>query len=280
MQLTGFTRLKIVYQFMENAVIIPFYKPTLTTTEIISLEQCFKILHRHPIIAVVPHSLDMSFTDGYVFNDVIRFDDSYFKDIYAYNRLMFATDFYKAFLPFEFILIYQLDAFVFEDALDYWCSQEYDYIGAPWLDEDILEQGVVAKTKMLLKRYFYTRFNVMRNGFPSRHQFRNITGNGGFSLRRVAKFYNLTISCKNEMQQYLDYHHPAYNEDRFWSVDVNRKKHNLLIPGYRTALKFAIETCPESAYVLNNHVLPFGCHAWDEYQDFWQPFFKEQGYEI
>ena len=31
------------------------------------------------------------------------------------------------------MLIYQLDAFVFQDDLAYWCQQNYDYIGAPWL---------------------------------------------------------------------------------------------------------------------------------------------------
>ncbi len=43
---------------------------------------------------------------------------------------MMDNTFYKQFLNYEYILIYQLDAFVFKDELNY-CSQGIDYVGAP-----------------------------------------------------------------------------------------------------------------------------------------------------
>ena len=69
-----------------------------------------------------------------------------------------------------------------------------------------------------------------------------------------------------------------FNEDVFWSLEVNRKKKQLKIPDYKKALCFSIEFKPEHAFALNKNHLPFGCHAWDCYIDFWRPVFKNIGY--
>lgn len=61
----------------------------------------------------------------------IFFHENYFKSIDGYNKLMLSPSFYKAFSNYEYILIYQLDAWVFKDELQHWCNQKYDYIGAP-----------------------------------------------------------------------------------------------------------------------------------------------------
>ena len=78
---------------------------------------------------------------------------------------MLSSEFYRRFSKFEYILIYQLDAFVFKDQLNYWCKKGYDYIGAPWFEG----------------------FHLTKTGV-------NIigVGNGGFSLRRVKTHIDLT----------------------------------------------------------------------------------------
>src|SRR4051812_45639342 len=116
------------------AIIVPFHKDTITVYEAIALEQCFKLLSAHPIIAVKPKHLILPDTvTAYPFTDTISFEDDFFKNVAGYNKLVVSPVFYKAFLGYEFILIYQLDAFVFEDKLSWWCTQGFDYIGAPWL---------------------------------------------------------------------------------------------------------------------------------------------------
>jgi hypothetical protein len=116
------------------AVVIPFYKPTLTDHERISLQQCHKTLANYPIIAVKPQSLVLpGEVAGYSFYNIISFNDEYFKSIQGYNRLMLSAAFYEAFIQYEYILIYQLDAFVFKDELSFWCNQDIDYVGAPWM---------------------------------------------------------------------------------------------------------------------------------------------------
>jgi hypothetical protein len=263
------------------AVVIPFYKEEITAYEAIALQQCERVLGTHPIIAikpgklVLPHAVNAAVT----FSDTVSFDSHYFDSIAGYNRLMLSAEFYSRFLNYEYILIYQLDAFVFKDELGKWCQQDLDYIGAPWI-RPVAYTDFFKAVKSKWQYYFHTRFNVMKNGVPSDKQFENKVGNGGFSLRRVKKFHELCISRKAQIEQYLSHTAHEYNEDAFWSVEVNRKKKVLNIPGYKKALAFAFELAPERALKLNGGQLPFGCHAWDLFPDFWKPFFKQQGYDI
>ncbi len=263
------------------AVIIPFYRDTISAYEQIALQQCFKVLANHPIIAIKPNHLTLpAETDKYKFYDVISFDDSFFKSVEGYNALMLSADFYKTFLGYEYILIHQLDAFVFEDKLSYWCDQDYDYIGAPWL-RDIDHPDLLKSLKSNLKYYWHTRHDIRdQNGDPTKYQYENRVGNGGFSLRRVQKFYEICLDRRSEIEGYLKIGGHHFNEDRFFSVEVNRRRKALNIPNYKTGVKFSFELVPERALRLNKNQLPFGCHAWDRYVDFWRPVFKQFGYKI
>src|ERR1035438_315900 len=98
------------------AVIIPFYQDSLSEYEIIALEQCEKVLHAYPKIAIKPQSLVLpEATKKYNFSNEVSFEDKYFEGIKGYNSLMLSELFYSKFLDYEYILIYQLDAFVFKD---------------------------------------------------------------------------------------------------------------------------------------------------------------------
>lgn len=262
------------------AVVMPFYKETLSAHEKIAISQCQKVLSAYPIIAIKPQKLTLppDLPSG-MFQQTISFDNRYFENIAGYNALMLADTFYKAFLDYEYILIYQLDAFVFKDTLQYWCGQNYDYIGAPWLRE-FEYPDIFKATKSKVKAWLHTRYNVQKNGLPSLMQYENKVGNGGLSLRRVKKFYDLSLEMRDMAKTYLDRRVDLYNEDMFWSIEVNRKKRRLNIPGYKTALKFSIENFPERALKLNMGQLPFGCHAWDLHIDFWRPVFEKYGYTI
>jgi hypothetical protein len=64
-----------------------------------------------------------------------------------------------------------------------------------------------------------------------------------------------------------------FPEDLFWAFDAR-----LFCPAFRvapvdTALRFSFESCPETCFELNNRQLPFGCHAWAEFnRQFWEPY--------
>jgi len=261
------------------AVIIPFYKDELSAYESVALGQCFKILAPYPIIAIKPKSLVLpQEVAKYPFFDAILFDDECFSSVEAYNRLMMDEKFYKQFLAYEYILIYQLDAFVFKDELNYWCTQHYDYIGAPWIKPR--KQNIFKRALSKIQYYTHTRYNIQKNGLPTSKQRDYKVGNGGFSLRKTRIFYDICITHRATINYYNGRQHHLFNEDIFWSVEVNRKRKLLNIPSWKTALKFSFEFHPARALALNKDQLPFGCHAWDLNVDFWKPIFKEAGVEI
>jgi len=263
------------------AIVIPFYRNHISVYEAIALDQCFKVLANYPVIGVKPQHLDVPAAFlKFPFAEFKSFDDRYFANIDGYNALMLSSEFYEAFLDYEFILIHQLDAFVFADQLNEWCKRKYDYIGAPWL-RDIDHPDLFKSLKSNLKYYFHVRNDVREpNGEPTKYQYENRVGNGGFSLRRVKKFYAIAAGQRPAIEKYLAIGGHHFNEDRFWSIEVNRKKKAIIIPDYKTGLKFAFELVPDRALRLNHQQLPFGCHAWDRYIDFWRPIFKQFGYVI
>ena len=259
------------------AIVIPIYKTSLKDYELMSLQQCYKILNNFPIVFVKPESLSLSSYKSLVDSNnwhIESFDNDYFKDIQGYNRLLLSESFYARFLKYEYILIYQLDAFIFKDELQYWCKQGYDYIGAPWVQR--------YKFKRKIRSLIHYKLNrKQRNGvLPTSLQFYNRVGNGGFSLRKVEKFYELCKTQKLLIDYYNQNEHNFYNEDVFWSLEVNRKKKQLYIPHYRKALHFSIEQDPALAMRLNEGNLPFGAHALYAFSEFWRPYVKEAGYDF
>jgi hypothetical protein len=262
------------------AVIIPFYTAALSENDKIALRQCHKILSAHPIIAVKPQSLVLpADVKSYPFFDTVSFNNDYFTSKKSYNRLMLSAEFYNAFTNYEYILIHQLDAFVFKDELLHWCDKDIDYAGAPWIR--IREN--MNRFHILLSRlqyFIYTHINLKKIGIDNIDQLENRVGNGGFSLRRVKKLAELCHELQPQIAIYNQNDTYQFNEDVFWSVETNRGKKRLNIPGYEEALDFAFEIAPERAKNLNYGRLPFGCHAWDLNLDFWKPIFEESGYII
>lgn len=261
----------LIKDFTERvAVVIPMYKNELSDYEAASLNQCMTVLGKYPIIVVKPRSLNLTVLDGYTGIEFMDFDDAYFYDMRGYNRLMLWEGFYGRFFNYEYILIYQLDAFVFNDLLLHWCKMGYDYIGAPWLrGTKYVDTFKALKSK--LKIFIHTRFNKTQAGtdLPTDIQFENKVGNGGLSLRKVHTFYHALKNHKQSTAKYLFRPEHYFNEDVWWSIELNRHKNVLKIPDYKTAVFFSIENEPERAFELTGHRLPFGCHAWEKYLGFW-----------
>lgn len=267
-------------------VLIPVYQQQLSAYEAISLEQGVKVLGNYPVILVKPSSLDVSYiTEKFPQLQTENFDDRYFKSTLTYNRLLLSEEFYARFTAHEYMLIYQLDAFVFRDELAYWCSLGYDYIGAPWrieIDFDSRLKEQIWKLKKQIAIWFDLKEELYGKYGPKEIIVKRSVGNGGFSLRKTQKLLSLLPENRKKIEEYLALAstHPAYNEDMFWCIELNRYFPKLRIPDWRTALKFAVEHMPEKAYQLNKG-LPFGCHAWDIYEtEFWKKHIRQLGYEL
>lgn len=276
---------------MRIAIAIPVYKAVPTADELLSLRQCISVLGSHQLFLVCPEGLDTSAydeaqeqqqTQGRTAADRLQrltFAPCYFESIDGYNRLMMEHHFYKRFSDYDYMLVYQLDAWVFTDELAIWCQRGYDYVGAPWFElNHTHEEG-------------YELWCV---------------GNGGLSLRKVSTFLRVTRlrpfskvkSCRQVFSQ--EYHSPhdlghclvrclgpligtnsirhlqkRLQEDFYFCYGLKGSDHELHIPTPAEAALFAFECSPKYLYEEVTHGrLPFGCHAWrkHQYEEFWQQF--------
>lgn len=265
-------------------VVIPVYKNTLTDYETISLTQCIRVLSKYPVALVAPDSLDLTpLTNQFPIQEIHTFSDEFFTDVQAYNRLMLSDQFYAAFDRYTYILIHQLDAFVFRDELAEWCRRGYDYIGAPWL-RDCDYGGWADEFWFGWKQRMATWLDLKKDDgvTPREIVSQNRVGNGGFSLRRVSALRRVLREQANRIRAYEKQTMHQYNEDVFFGIEVNRYWPRLRIPPFRTGLRFAVEFYPERAVnEYNRGQLPFGCHAWDVHETaYWRPIFAKLGYPI
>jgi hypothetical protein len=187
-------------------------------------------------VIACPEDLDMGeYGSGVVAR---RFAPEYFRSVSGYNRLMVSADFYRAFEEFEFVLVHQLDAFVFSDQLLDWCGRGHDYVGAPWIDVGWIDY---------------------QNPPPT------LVGNGGFSLRKIETMLGVCERFARRIAAWKG------NEDGFWSYFASTNWPGYRLPSTEEALSFAFDRSPAKCFELTGGKLPFGCHAWPSYREFWAP---------
>ncbi len=275
---------------LANAVILIIaHKETLTPHEEISLQQVHRVLGHYPIWLICPRGLDLAAYRAVVPEVQVDFIDPKWQASYAaFNQLKVQPFLYQRYRTYEYLLYYELDAFVFRDELAYWCEQGYDYIGAPWFsDYNQPQEDVNASLKDI--------------------------GNGGFSLHRISSSLDVCFRLswiRRPHEIWSDYtsmnwrgrikHVPwlirqftlgnntfhwfndlILGEDYYWGVQVPRNFQWFRVATVEEALRFSFELKPAKKYELNQKTLPFGCHAWEKWDlDFWRPHIEKYGYRI
>jgi hypothetical protein len=244
------------------AVIVPMYKAELSAAEAASLRQLNEVLHAWPRIIARPEGLDLTPLARAYGMSQQSFQPDYFRSNLDYNRLMLSPGFYERFEAHEFLLIHQLDAWCFEDRLEYWCGQDFDLLGAPFTEAWMYAPPLNAKRLRKLGKQTLARCLGARAPRDWRSLISaNAVGNGGFSLRRVKTFRQVLQADRGELDKFR--HHPRTHgaEDLFWSLHARLNGQALSRPDWRIALHFAIERAPRQARRLLGGD-PFGCHGW------------------
>ena len=265
-------------------VIIPTFQEVLTNSQLLSLKQCFNVLKKYSIVIVCPENLNTqlyieeSNKNGLTLK-IEKFNQKYFEGIRGYNDLLLGSSFFERFNEYEYLLIYQLDAFVFKDELIDWCNKRIDYIGAPWIKETAIGNS---------EKYL-------------------AVGNGGFSLRNISNSLRILRRIeklrklrwfwfKSRLQGVLKFelfihyskklwnikstdhlktvlHYDYTNEDEYWSLILANFFDDFKIANASDAINFSLETNAKQLFNQNNCHLPFGCHAWEKYDpEFWKKF--------
>jgi len=246
-------------------VVIPLYRSEISPYERIALQQCGKVLGHYPITLIAPDGLDLDGIQTILPEaQAVRLPQKHFAGIQAYNRLVLSEEFYERFADHAYMLIYQLDAFVFHDELTQWCERGYDYVGAPWPRGDkvypLTFRGVERLQGLIP---FWNK--------PVYHY----VGNGGFSLRKIASCLDMLRRSEGRAR------HWPYHEDIFWPHMASLFPSDYVIPAPEIARHFAIEREPSTVYAAMGQQLPFGCHAWYKYEtEFWFPIIRSFGYDL
>ena len=235
------------------AVVIPIYKEEINELEKISLAQVRKVLGRYPIIFVAPQDKKISYLEPG--DMLVQFHPQYFQSRETYSQLLLSPFFYEPFLIFDYILIYQLDAFVFYDALEDFCSLGYDYIGAPWP---------------------YPSWNASSYRTVKIKKTPRV-GNGGFSLRKVKACHKLLTKCSSDWDKLPQ----KFIEDTFFALCGAASEVDFHTAPVKVAKAFSMEWYPERCVKKLGGNLPFGCHNWHNFNaDFYVEVFSQLGYDL
>ena len=232
------------------AVVIPIYKAELNDLEKISLAQVRKVLGNYPIVFVAPEGKNFPYLQPG--DMLVQFHPQYFQSVKTYSELLLSPMFYEPFLVFDYILLYQLDAFVFYDALEYFCSLNYDYIGAAWPYH--VWQGLkFEKTPRV--------------------------GNGGFSLRKVKACHKILTECTDSPS--WNWIYQSFIEDAFFAICGIADKEKFKVAPIDIANAFSMEWYPDRCVKRLRYTLPFGCHNWQRFNaDFYVDIFRQLGYDL
>lgn len=261
-------------------VIIPVHKPELTLDERISLGACKKWLTKFSCFLVYPAGMDISayqlIHDGLLPHPI---DPVWLSSVERYNKLKLSLNFYNMFRRFEYMLTYELDAFIFHADFDSVNAFAFDFIGAPFFEgywaaksESPFIQGcnsgfsirnIQSCIKVLsgMKKYrvhwfLYTIFLSRISSLRSRLN------------KLTKKRFDVFVTGKFGFH-FADFH---LNEDVVWTEVVPRLFPEFTVADSVHALKFSFEYNLEKSLELNNGKLPLGCHAWFKHMDFWKTY--------
>ena len=251
-------------------IVIPIWKKELDCVEEISLKRLRKVLvddnksaFCNEVYLICPTGLDVSDyekiynTDGATLKKV-EFDPRYFKSTATYSQLCINYDFYDTFAEYEYMLIYQLDCYLFKDEIEKWCDMGYDYIGGPIISTDCGWDTVKESQKG--------------------KQWTPYVGNGGFSLRKIETFKDIT-NPKGELRtRYGLTDEKLKNvrwEDKYFCNDLFNL-YELNIPSWRKAMEFGLDMSVDVIYgYLKCNPSPMGIHSVDKNIRYWKKVIPE-----
>ena len=163
---------------------VPVYKTVPSQNEAFSLMQ-LRLLDVQNVTLACPEELDIS----YYLNlwpelKVQRYASEHFVRVQSYNDLVISPVFYKSFAQkYEYLLVYQLDAFLLSNQVLEFCNLGYDYYGAPWITG-------------------FPKYHFLFNRWPFRLNSKHFhVGNGGFSLRKIASTIDLLDRKENHISK-------------------------------------------------------------------------------
>lgn len=272
---------------MKAVILIFTHKPLPDAFEKISLQQCFRVLGDHPTRLLCPKGMDVTcYTAIHPKLEVDFLPAKHFRSLKSYNRLKKGALLYDSYQDFDYMLTYELDAFVFRDELNEWCERGYDFIGAPWFEGYHLASPDSPMLGVGNSGFSLRRIETMRRIIHTWRSIRSLSDiwtdwNKSHSWNFRDFIWLLKeLSIQNNFHYLLNYTH--LQEDIFWCVTAPSRFEDMRLPSTGEAAGFSFEYNPSRLFEERQEVLPFGCHKWHAPQTlpFWRPFIEAYGYSI
>lgn len=237
-------------------VVIPIYKDKIDTNEQVSLQRMLEVFKDEEIVVITYKGLALPTITSMLMNNAnYRFEyfsKFYFETVDRYNQLMLSKCFYDRFRDYEYILISQLDVYVFSNQLEYWCNKGFDFIGAPLFKHNSKDFGncfnggfSLRKVSSFIRKYDSYKEWVNFLCKPYHISIRFIIG----VLFSLVTFFNIKIQIPKTTS----------GEDTIWSRLGK-------IPTFEESAAFSFEKYLSYLYSIINHY-PFGCHAYIKWND-------------
>ena len=238
-------------------IVTPHQGPPFSDVALLSLRRSSSVLATHRWILALPDNTDLAPYRVIHPNIEARyFPSHYFESKRSAQLFYMHPDFFGEFTDFDYILIHQLDVYVFEDQLEYWVNfadqNNLDYIGAPWLNHQWLH---------------FAKNPLAR--LPWQWLLNETVGSGGFSLRKVKTCLDACSKNRFVIENILKHFIP---EDIYWCQLAQYMGSDIRRPSARDAARFAFETECQKCLEWNGGKLPFAAHGWNRHEwDFWRP---------
>ena len=215
---------------------------------------------------------------------VKRFPLRYFGSGAAHGKLLASLKFYREFSGYEFILFYHLDSLVLRNCMEYWCSKDIDYIGAPWVRCE--ENSWVDRPRVGNGGFALLRVSSAIRVLVNRHRLEPSTfwldlfsqGAPRWAVisaewfQRFCPSFELIDRILHETRVMDDPAPHGRNNDIFWSDRAVLYFPEFKVASLADGLSFAFEAAPSMCLKMNGGAMPFGCHAWSRYEpEFWEP---------
>jgi hypothetical protein len=237
-------------------IVTPHQGPPFNDVALISFRRSAEVLAGHRWIFAVPHGTDMApFREIAPHAEARFFPAEYFSSKRSAQWFYMHPDLFDSFADFDYLLIHQLDVYVFEDRLAEWVARaeanDWDYIGAPWFGHQWLR---------------FARHPLAR--LPWHWFLRESVGSGGFSLRKVSTCRAASRKDAGLIRRFLRHFVP---EDIYWCQLAQWLGTRFRRPSPEIAASFAFETECERCFAMNDGSLPFAVHGWNRHDwEFWR----------
>lgn len=240
-------------------ITIPVYSENLNPIDTIGLTRLYDVIgeKNYDVYFVCPISLSL---DNYrkIFKNTLecRFNDEWFKSLYTYTQLCLQYEFYDRFSEYEYMFMYQLDSYIFEDKIEEVCNLGYDYIGGPIFSK-ISGWNLIDE---------YGKYSPK-------------VGNGGCGWRKISVFkeicdpsgeFRTTYNITDEFIKKIAF------EDKYFSNDIENL-YDLYKPSWQETLRYTWDSSVTEIwnYLGKNKYLPICAHGIYKYPLFWKNIIKE-----